>query len=125
MTPLRDVQEVGKSLRLLFRNRQTFRGQPVIAATIVVWFVVQGDRQLFDQSVYEHPLNGPVERAWTEPRLTVGESPDVLHDPVAVCIAIGQRQQDMEDGRGDEDTRLRILDGSRSLRGGCNHCGYM
>ena len=121
----RRVDQVGESAGLAFRGGEPLGGQTVVAATVVIGLVMEGDGQLLNQAVDEHPLNRAIERAWAETRLAVGEALDVLHDAVAVRLAVSERQQDVEDGRRQE--RRRLLPGIRllSLRRGCNHGGYI
>ena len=52
-----------------------------------------------EQAAREHPLDGAVERARAHADRAVGDALDLLHDGVAMPILVGQRQQDVGDGR--------------------------
>src|SRR5688572_27795331 len=119
------IDQIGEPLRFAFSDRQALRRQPVVAPAILVGLVVQRDRQLLDQAVDQHALNRAIERAWAEARLAIGEALDVPHDAVAVRLAVGERQENMEDGRRQQRRRLVIRLWSLLLRRGCNHGGYM
>jgi len=119
------IDEIREPLRFALGHRLAFCGEAVVAAAVLVRLVVERNRQFLDQAVNEHALNRSIQRAGTEPGITVGETLDVLHDAVAVRFAVGERQQDVEDGRRQQ--RRRLLVGLRLLafRRGCNHGGYM
>jgi hypothetical protein len=53
--------------------------------------------KFFDQALLQHAADGTVKRAGTECDLAIGTRGDVLHDGVAVAVAIGERDQDVED----------------------------
>ena len=73
---------------------------PVVAATGSSFRRVGPRVELLDESVLEHPLNSTVQRARTEPQLTVGSRADVLHDRVAVTFAVGDGEEDVKCGGG-------------------------
>ena len=119
------VDQVGEPAGLAFRRGEPLGGQPVVAAAVVIGLVMEGDGQLLNQAVDEHPLNRPIESARSQPRIAVGEAFHVLHDAVAVGLAVGEGEQDMEDGRGGNGRGLLVGVGTNTLRRGCNHGGYM
>ena len=49
-----------------------------------------------------------VERSGAQLDFAVGAGCDILHDGVAVTVAIGERDQDMEDGRRQRQQRVWI-----------------
>jgi hypothetical protein len=53
------------------------------------------------ESLLEHALDGAIESAGTEPHFFARAAGDVLHDGIAVTLAVDQRDQDLEDGAGD------------------------
>jgi len=120
-----DVHEIGKSPGFPLRDLQSLLRQPIVAPPVVVGFVVKGDLQLLDQAVDEHPLDGAIESAWPEPELAAGERLDVLHDAVAVRVAVRQGEQDVKD-RWRQDRGRLVLDRllPYTLRIGYNHNGY-
>ena len=119
------VHQVGQPPGLAPGGREPLRRQPVVAPAIFVRFVVERDGQLLDQAVHQHSLNRAVQGARAQPGIAVGEALDVLHDAVAVRLAVGEREQDVKDGRSQQ--RTRFVAGIRpiTLRRGCNHRGYM
>ena len=85
-----------QTLRLGDRYRSAQSGQPVVAPPLIVMFRVRPFGQLFDQALLEQPSDRGVQAAWTQPKRTIGALEHVLHDGVAVPIAIGERYEDVE-----------------------------
>jgi hypothetical protein len=81
------------------RDCQTEAGDVIVPPTLVV-----GARAaLFhfdDQPLLDHARHRAIQRARAQPELAVGARFDVLHDRVAVTVRLGQRQQDVQRGRG-------------------------
>jgi hypothetical protein len=96
MTLSRKLHELGKSLGFGLRDGAALRRQPIVAAAVVIRFVMQGDGQFLDQTVHQHPLNGSVERPGTESGPATGHALDVLHDRVAMRLSPGEHEQDVE-----------------------------
>jgi len=83
-------------------------------------------RDLFDQAGVEHPLNRPVQCARSHSDLSLGHRLDLLGDGVAMpasrscplgigaTMTVGQREEDVEDDRGEREKLPRI---GRTLRG--------
>ena len=86
-------------------------GEAVVAPALVGARAIGTLRQLFDQALLEHPADGTVERAGAQPDLAVGPGGDVLHDGVAVTIAIRERDQDVEDARRERQQRVNRFGG--------------
>src|SRR5262249_37309388 len=64
--------------------------------------------RLFDQALVEQPLDDAVERSGAEPDDAIGQLPDLVHDGVAVRLAVRKRDQHMEERRCQRQERLRI-----------------
>ena len=73
--------------------------EAVVPAALVVALRVGAVAQLFDQALLEHAPDGAVERAGAQPDLAVGPRGHVLHDRVAVALAVRQGHQDVEHRR--------------------------
>ena len=72
------------------KRREPIRAPPVGAA----------EHRVPDPAVLEQPLDDAVQRAGAQPDRTVRPLLDFLDDGVAVLFTVGERQQDMEQRRG-------------------------
>ena len=54
---------------------------------------------LDDEVVVEHALDGSIEGAGTEANVAAGPRQDFLDDGVAVAVFVGERHQNVKDGR--------------------------
>src|SRR5262245_19108833 len=63
--------------------------QPVVASPFVGTFRIGAVAKFLDQSLLEHATDCAVQRAGAQSDLAVGTCDDVLHDRVAMSIAIG------------------------------------
>ena len=79
----------------------------VIAAALVVERGVGPLVGLLHHSGGEHALQAAIERAGAELQGVIGLARHVLHDAVPVTLLAGQRQQDVEDRRGERKQILR------------------
>jgi len=73
--------------------------EPVIPPPFVIVLRVGPRVEFLDQSAFEQPPDGRIERSRAQPELPVGAGRDVLHDGVAVPVVIRQRYQDVERSR--------------------------
>jgi len=88
--------------------------EPVVAPPLVGAQRVRTFRQLFNQTLLEHTADGAVQRPGAQLDFAFGPGCDILHDGVAVTVAAGERDQDVEDRR-----RAAVggnLDWDRALR---------
>ena len=74
---------------------------PVVATTLVVELRVGTLGGLLDEAVGEHALDRAVEGPGAHADGAVGELFDAAHDGVAVLFAVTEREQDVEDRRGE------------------------
>ena len=81
------------------RAAEAEAGERVIPAPLVGARRVGALAELLDQAVLEHAADGAVERAGAEFQRAVGAIGDVLHDRVAVAIAIDESEQNVKGGR--------------------------
>src|SRR5438067_4195485 len=81
---------------------------PVVAPPRIVATGALPLVELLDQPVVEHALEGAVERAGAEAQRAVGARGDLLHDRVAVAVAVGERDEDVENGGGQRHPRATI-----------------
>ena len=59
-----------------------------------------GFGHFLDQAAFHETLECAVQRAGTEPYFSLGLFKHVFEDAVAVTLALGEREQDVEDRRG-------------------------
>src|SRR5271169_5813754 len=71
-------------------------GETVIAAALVVVLGIGTLFQFFDQALFQEALDCAVQRAGAEANLSAGSLADLLHDGIAVAIAIGERHENVE-----------------------------
>src|SRR4030095_4808571 len=83
-------------------------GEPIVATPFVAAGRIGAFAELLDHPLLEHPANRTVQRAGAQLHLALGPGGDVLHDRVAVAIAIGERDQDVEHGRGQREQRCGV-----------------
>src|SRR5437868_11903407 len=81
---------------------------PVVAPPRIVATGALPLVELLDQPVVEHALEGAVERAGAEAQRAVGARGDVPHDRVAVAVAVGERDEDVENGGGQRHARAQL-----------------
>ena len=84
------------ALDLRFERLTAGARQPIVAAPLVDG----GGRAvaLLDPARLHQPLQRAVDRPGPEPHRAVGVTQHVLEDAVAVALAAGEREQDVEDG---------------------------
>ena len=73
--------------------------QTVVPAPLVVIGRVGTGPQFLDQTLLEHPADCAVQGAGTEADFALRAHGHILHDRVAVAVAIRQCHQDVEHGR--------------------------
>jgi hypothetical protein len=98
---------------LLLEHRDTKACGPVVPPPLIVQVRVRTLVDFLDESRGEHPLDRSVERAWSHPQPTAGQPLDLLHDCVAVPVAISQGEQDVSDSRRQ---RKEICGGTSATR---------
>jgi hypothetical protein len=74
-------------------------GEAVVAAALVVVFRIGA---LFE-TLFEEAFDGAVERAGAEPNLAAGAFGDFLHDGIAVAVAVGERDENVESVTGKKE----------------------
>jgi len=81
----------------LFHSR-TFSGfgETVVAAAFVVVLRIGTLFQFFNEAFFQQALDGAVQRARAEANLSAGSLADFPHDRVAVAVAIGKRDENVE-----------------------------
>lgn len=89
-----------QSLQLDFKRGLTEFGQPVVPSALVV-----GGASLLNQSVARHAIKRAVERSGAHLNAAALGRTGIFHDVVAVLVALRQRKQDREDGRGERCCR--------------------
>src|SRR5581483_1814355 len=127
MSLARRVHEQRQAIRLGGGDLASARREAVVATAVVVGLSVQRDVELLDQAVHHHALDRSIERARPQLGLAIGDPLHVLHDAVAVHLAVGQRNHDLKDRRRDRGARsgrvIARLTGYFCL--GYNHGGYI
>ena len=101
-TFLRRASVISAAMRWV-SPRSTLRPSPVLAVVAPAFVVerrVGSVIALLDQAGCQHALDRAVERSRAHLHLTLRHQLHLLHDGVAVFLIIGQRQQDVEDRRG-------------------------
>jgi hypothetical protein len=95
------LHHFGQSGGLGFCDFASQRGEPVISAAFVVIRRIGPilGAQLENQAVFKHPFDGSIKSSRAEPHAAAGSFSDVLHDAVAVLVAIRQRDQDVKNLR--------------------------
>jgi hypothetical protein len=83
--------------------------EPIIAPALVGARRVGTFGQFFDQALLEHAADGTVKSSGAQLDLALGPGCDILHDGVAMTVAIGERDQDMEDGRWERQERVWVI----------------
>src|SRR5580658_888157 len=78
-------------------------GEAIVAAALVVVFGVWALFQFFDEALFEESFNGAVERARAETNLAARAFGDFLHDGIAVAVAVGERDENVESVTGKEE----------------------
>ena len=87
------------------RHGASERRDLVVAAALVVGGRARGE--LDDERVFQQPREGAIERAGVQGDGALAAPRHLLHHGVAVQIATGQRQQDLEPDRGQRQEPLR------------------
>ena len=84
--------------RFRLRHLPATRRQAIIPAALVVIRSVRPlvVSKLGDQSLLAHPLHGAIQRSGAQAQFSTGSGGHVLHDCVAVPVAPGQRDEDVE-----------------------------
>ena len=70
--------------------------QAIVAATLVIVSGVGSFAQFLDELGFEQPLDHRIKGAGTQADTSVCAFSDILQDGVAMAIAIGQRDEDIE-----------------------------
>src|SRR5262245_48617461 len=92
----RHPDELRQPARFRFRDRRAQRRDPVIPPPLVVFFRSWPFARFDEQSLLEHALNRPIERAGAELQLAFSPYGHILDDGVAVPVFFSHRQQDVE-----------------------------
>src|SRR6516165_9406192 len=100
---LRGLDEVAQPLRFCKGYLSTKGRQTVGLASLGRPF-----HRLADQSIRQQPLQDSVERAGAQPDTSHGALLDFLQNRVAVFLAVGERQHDVERCGGERQTARRI-----------------
>src|SRR5262245_21696395 len=85
------TQHVAEPPGLCERCLSAEPGQRVVPAPLVAARRVGAVAQLLDEALFEHAPDGAVERARAETDPAVGPRGHVLHDGVAVAVAVRKR----------------------------------
>src|SRR5918998_2535949 len=108
--PARGAHQAVEPLDLRRQDLATEAGEAVVAAPLVAYgFAGVGPLPgLLDRAALLQALDSPVERARPHPHPPAGPLPHLQHDPVAVALPVGQRQQHVQrSGRqGQEASRI-------------------
>src|SRR5207253_10800255 len=64
-----------------------------------------------NEALAQQPLDDPVERAGAQADGAARQLGDLLHDRVAVGLAVGERHQDVEHRRRQRQERVRVAAG--------------
>src|SRR6266850_7308048 len=85
------------------------RAKLVVATARVVVLGLGSLDELANQTCVEHALERRVERSWSEADPTLRVRLDVFENLIAVPIFDAQREEHIEDGRGQREPGLRKL----------------
>src|SRR5262249_8685004 len=91
-------EHAGEARGFVDRGGASRTSDAVVAAPRVVLLGIGALIELFDETLAPQPVDGAVERPGTELELALGARRDVLHDGVAVAVAVGKGDEDMERG---------------------------
>src|SRR5579859_1646703 len=105
----RHPQRLFKSLRLGENDLLTEARQPVVAAALVVQRGIGPFICFDDQSIEQHLFDGTIERSWPDTHPSPRVRCNLLHDTVAMPLAIRQGEQDVENGRREWKHGLWII----------------
>ena len=83
-------------------------GDAVIAAALVVQFRRGALLGFDEQSLFEHALDGAVQRAGAQLELAVRARGHILNDGVAVPVLLGHGQQNVESRGRKRQERIRL-----------------
>jgi len=72
------------------------RRDPIVAPPLVVQFRQRPLARLHDQSLFQHPLDGPIQRSRAQSQFAVGPRFDILYDRVPVAILVRDSQEYVE-----------------------------
>ena len=97
-----------QATRFGFRHGGSKRRDAVVAAPLVVERGRRPLAALVDQALFQHALDGAIERAGAQLQLAVCPRGDVLHDRVTMLFLAGQRHEDMKRRRRQREERVRI-----------------
>src|SRR5688572_28605099 len=93
----RVLEHAAEAPRLRHRDVPTELRQPVVPPPLVAAVGIRTISQFLDEPLLQHAADGGVERARALHHLALGARSDVLHDRIAVAVAVGQRDQDVKD----------------------------
>jgi hypothetical protein len=96
----RDAQEIGQSGGLGPGEFPSGRREVIVAAAFVPRLMFAAAFNFFDETFFEQGLNGAIERAGSQSHTPRGLFFDAPHYGIAVQILVGQREQNVERGRG-------------------------
>lgn len=105
----RHPDQLAEAARFRSRRGGAERRDPVIATPLVVELGRRPIRGLDQKSLLEHSLNRSIQGARAHPKRAVGARLDVLDDPVAVPILVGERQEDVERRGRQRQQRVHVL----------------
>jgi len=92
-------QHVRKTLRFGGRNAAAESRKPVIAAALVIEFAGGPFFGLDHQAIADQAPKNSIESACAQAHGTVRQPCDLLHDGIAVFIAVGERDKDVKKQR--------------------------
>src|SRR5207248_1583112 len=112
----RHFHQLRQPPRFCLRRRGSFGRNPVVATPLVVVGRRGAVARFDDEPLFEHSLDGAIERPGAELELAARAHRNFLDDRVAVTILVGESEKDMEGGGRQH--------GADYIRGGYIHKGY-
>ena len=101
-------QRAREAAHLGHRHGAAVVRQAVVAPALVVERGVRPLVAFDNQPVLLEALDQAVERSGAQGDLAFGPPLDFLDDRVAMLLAVGQREQDLEHRRGEREERVRV-----------------
>jgi hypothetical protein len=102
------TQQLREACGFRFRDATAERRDAVVAPPDIVTIRMTPIVDLLDEAIVEHALDRAIERARTHAQLAVRPRADVLHDRVAVPLAVGDAHEDVKDGDWESSHRRTI-----------------
>src|SRR5687768_14295951 len=94
----RGAHQISHPFRFSREDPRTKLRKPIVTATRVVRFRVRSFFRFFDESVLKQAIDRSVQRSGSEANGAHASFSNGSHYRVAVSLAIGKGEQDMEDG---------------------------